>query len=318
MDNYKIEVKDEAESKEAQELFFELGYSWLCCGKYYNRIGNYTFITAYPDEMLLRMGWGGDTDKELTLPQLRDLVAQSKSNLREYLDSNDNYKLCLINPSEAAHWMIEVPEGAEFYMQMRVGLKVGSQFFFKFDDEDLRVLLGSGWQHASYDSIQEYVDEGDQLLWSRETVKKDPTLISGADAKLVEQAKKFITSDHLNRFEAAEAHLEGHPVQFMLANGDFIDITSDTTLGIFEKDGGYSFRLKPQTIKLELELPKPFEPEEGEKYWWINPNAKLGYEWDTNDLERTDFNRIAMSVWRTEDEIKQVVEQLRKIRGTNS
>ncbi|HCM9405758.1 TPA: hypothetical protein N5L71_003845, partial [Acinetobacter baumannii] len=66
------------------------------------------------------------------------------------------------------------------------------------------------------------------------------------------------------------------------------------------------------------ELPKPFEPEEGEKYWWINPNAKLGYEWDTNDLERTDFNRIAMSVWRTEEEIKQVVAQLRKIRGTNS
>ncbi|MDH2524679.1 hypothetical protein QDR28_18725, partial [Acinetobacter baumannii] len=73
--------------------------------------------------------------------------------------------------------------------------------------------------------------------------------------ELVAQAKKFITSDHLNRFEAAEAHLEGHPVQFMLANGDFIDITSDTTLGIFEKDGGYSFRLKPQTIKVELELP---------------------------------------------------------------
>ena len=26
MDNYKIKVNDEAESKEAQELFFELGY----------------------------------------------------------------------------------------------------------------------------------------------------------------------------------------------------------------------------------------------------------------------------------------------------
>ncbi|ELY5698279.1 hypothetical protein ACX0AN_002288 [Acinetobacter baumannii] len=28
MDNYKIKVKDEAESKEAQELFFELGFQW--------------------------------------------------------------------------------------------------------------------------------------------------------------------------------------------------------------------------------------------------------------------------------------------------
>ncbi|WP_236489833.1 hypothetical protein, partial [Escherichia coli] len=68
MENYKIRVNNEAESKEAQELFFELGYSWPGCENYYNRIGNYTFITAYPDEMLLRMGWGGDTDKETTLP----------------------------------------------------------------------------------------------------------------------------------------------------------------------------------------------------------------------------------------------------------
>ncbi|MGK7779450.1 hypothetical protein ACSRDO_19150, partial [Acinetobacter baumannii] len=83
MDNYKIKVNDEAESKEAQELFFELGYSWLCCGKYYNRIGNYAFITAYPDEMLLRMGWGGDTDKELTLPQLRDLVVLKRNDVKD-------------------------------------------------------------------------------------------------------------------------------------------------------------------------------------------------------------------------------------------
>ncbi|EOW9593519.1 hypothetical protein [Acinetobacter baumannii] len=103
MDNYKIKVNDEAESKEAQELFFELGYSWLCCGKYYNRIGNYTFITAYPDEMLLRMGWGGDADKEITLPQLRDLVVLKRNDVNDathtgtgdskyYVDSNgDSY-----------------------------------------------------------------------------------------------------------------------------------------------------------------------------------------------------------------------------------
>lgn len=156
MDNYKIKVKDEAESKEAQELFFELGYSWLGCGKYYNRIGNYTFITAYPDEMLLRMGWGGDTDKELTLPQLRDLV-----------------------------------------------------------------------------------------------------VLKGKDAELVEQSKKFITPDHLDRFQAAKAHLEGKAVQFMLSNGAFYDITDDSTVGIFSPEGGYSFRLKPTTLTVNAELPKP-------------------------------------------------------------
>lgn len=33
MDNYKIKVKDEAESKEAQELFFELGFRWKWSNK---------------------------------------------------------------------------------------------------------------------------------------------------------------------------------------------------------------------------------------------------------------------------------------------
>lgn len=126
-----------------------------------------------------------------------------------------------------------------------------------------------------------------------------PALISGAEAKL--------------------AWANGVDIQIKNVNCvNWYDLDeSKYNLDIFD-NVRVDFRLKPQTIKLELELPKPFEPEEGEKYWWINPNAKLGYEWDTNDLERTDFNRIAMSVWRTEDEIKQVVAQLRKIRGANS
>ncbi|MDR8320340.1 hypothetical protein FPK67_21155, partial [Acinetobacter baumannii] len=33
MDNYKIKVNDEAESKEAQELFLELGGQWKDSGK---------------------------------------------------------------------------------------------------------------------------------------------------------------------------------------------------------------------------------------------------------------------------------------------
>ncbi|MDC4425669.1 hypothetical protein NQ663_13970 [Acinetobacter baumannii] len=155
------------------------------------------------------------------------------------------------------------------------------------------------------------------LTFSNGTEEKDPALISGADAKLVEQAKKFITSDHLNRFEAAEAHLEGHPVQFMLANGDFIDITSDTTLGIFEKDGGYSFRIKPQTIKVEIELPKPFEPKLGEMYWWIDATSEEGYSYTYFDNNKADQDVMQFGAYRTEDDVKQAVEQLRKIRGAS-
>jgi len=76
----------------------------------------------------------------------------------------------------------------------------------------------------------------------------------------------------------------------------------------------YKFRLKPRTIEINgIEVPAPFEPKEGEEYWWINPNEKLGYDWDSNDLEHRDYNRIAMGVWSTEDEIKQVVAALRSV-----
>lgn len=40
MDNYKIKVKDEAESKEAQELFFDLGYRWNHNGQKYFKVSS--------------------------------------------------------------------------------------------------------------------------------------------------------------------------------------------------------------------------------------------------------------------------------------
>ncbi len=138
------------------------------------------------------------------------------------------------------------------------------------------------------------------------------TLVTGGkDTFIKPQAPALISGA-----EALRALADGKEVE--ANNSDFGYWIDARNLGVKDFfDDIHIFRLKPQTIKVELELPKPFEPEEGEKYWWINPNAKLGYEWDTNDLERTDFNRIAMSVWRTEDEIKQVVAQLRKIRGAS-
>ncbi len=164
MDNYKIKVKDEAESKEAQELFEQLGFKWV--GDYPENGDWYSHLYAENSTCcyLSPYVWGGlgDRFKELTLPQLRDLV-----------------------------------------------------------------------------------------------------VLNGKDAELVEQAKRFITPDHLDRFQAAKAHLEGKAVQFMLSNGAFFDITDDSTVGIFATDGGYSFRLKPQTIKVDIEIPAPYKAKIG-------------------------------------------------------
>ena len=229
-------------------------------------------------------------------------------NYKEYLDPKDGYALVKSSIDMPVHpdW-IEIPHGAEFYMEMRVGLKVGCKFFFKFDDEDLRVLSGSGWQHASYDSIQEYVDEGDQLLWSRETVKKDPALISGVEAlRALADGKDVDVHESTYKNE----------VWFNLKDTKFTpaEILAEKVRG---KPYTLTFRLKPQTIKLELEFPKPFEPEEDCHVYILDDGKTDGYRRYSYEVHGDKGNTF-IGIWRTEEEIKQVVEQLRKIRGTNS
>ena len=80
MENYKIKVNDEAESREAQELFFELGYYWASG----TGVKNLDSKFLYAKNNKITMGYCSDNFSdsascELTIPQLRDLVAQSKN-----------------------------------------------------------------------------------------------------------------------------------------------------------------------------------------------------------------------------------------------
>ncbi|EKF46189.1 hypothetical protein RE652_006755 [Acinetobacter baumannii] len=258
MDNYKIKVNDEAESKEAQELFFELGYSWLGCGKYYNRIGNYTFITAYPDEMLLRMGWGGDTDKELTLPQLQDLVVLKRNDVKDatHRDKRDE-SIYLTSDKVIYYWQGE-------------------------------------WCKSAINKSNDYENYIANSL-TPITQPQDPALISGADVL---------------RALADGKEVEG----FSEENEEWIPIVYFSVQEVV--NGLYKFRLKPQTIKVELELPKPFEPEEDCHVYILDDGKTDGYRRYSYEVHGDKGNTF-IGIWRTEEEIKQVVEQLRKIRGTN-
>ncbi|OTL66908.1 hypothetical protein B9Y25_05370, partial [Acinetobacter baumannii] len=90
MDNYKIKVKDEAESKEAQELFEQLGFKWAgdypVDGDWYSHLyaenSNCCYLSPYV--------WGGlgDRFKELTLPQLRDLVVLRRNDVKDATHKN--------------------------------------------------------------------------------------------------------------------------------------------------------------------------------------------------------------------------------------
>lgn len=114
MENLKIRVNNEAESKEAQELFFELGYRWLGSGFKYmdNRIG-LIYTTRMHDMDIITL----DRDcvsamlnhKEITLPELRDLVVLKRNNPKDanYIRPRDG-KLYFVNSNKTrSYYMMD-------------------------------------------------------------------------------------------------------------------------------------------------------------------------------------------------------------------
>ncbi|WP_025467876.1 hypothetical protein, partial [Acinetobacter baumannii] len=80
MDNYKIKVKDEAESKEAQVLFEQLGYS----NGQSKRFGFvYTQNGEIGCDSIEHWDYYNDLCQELTLPQLRDLVVLKRNDVKD-------------------------------------------------------------------------------------------------------------------------------------------------------------------------------------------------------------------------------------------
>lgn len=163
-----------------------------------------------------------------------------------------------------------------------------------------------------YDEIHIDVN-GDNRWCSPEILKlvdkKDQALISGA--------------------EALRALMEGLPVEMSdsdlgmdwteicVKDGDFKGKVEPCLWMFLNQPEHIEFRLKPQTIKLELELPKPFEPEEDCHVYILDDGKTDGYRRYSYEVHGDKGNTF-IGIWRTEGEIKQVVEQLRKIRGTNS
>ena len=75
--------------------------------------------------------------------------------------------------------------------------------------------------------------------------------------------------------------------------------------------GQYEFRLKPRTITINgIEVPAPFEPKDGEdcRAYVIDTRNVNGYDWQHSSHYKSGY-----LVWRTEEEIKQVVAALRSI-----
>lgn len=137
---------------------------------------------------------------------------------------------------------------------------------------------------------------------------------------LAKSAKEMVIYKHKLEVEMSEL-ISGKEALIALANGDEVECRAyeKNWINVNNKhhplslffDDSFQFRLKPRTIKLNrFEVPTPFEPEEGETYWFIT-DSECGY----NLVENKQGCRVGIAAWRTEDEIKQVVAALRSVFG---
>lgn len=114
-------------------------------------------------------------------------------------------------------------------------------------------------------------------------------------------------SELISGKEAKLAWAEGVDVQVATGPDKFRTLVSSDDLGIF--DCGNYFRLKPHTITINgIEVPKPFEPKKGEKYFYLTDEYDGGY-----GIHNRDNCTIEIAAWRNEEEIRQVVVALRSI-----
>lgn len=95
MKDLKIRVANEAESKEAQELFFELGYVWRTFGKNINntiKIEDQDLCTEHSFICITEF-FNENQGKEITLQELRDMVNQEQDEpfLTPETTLNDQY-----------------------------------------------------------------------------------------------------------------------------------------------------------------------------------------------------------------------------------
>lgn len=159
MGNFKVRVNNEAESREAQELFFELGYGWHSHGKkvsYLDAVtnGEFSYLVAWSTGCftdVIQCGCGSEDAKELTLPELRLMVKPMKEYLNKKPDGS--YELIVSNGGCVDGDWIKVPSG------MNYAYREGS--FIQFTKQEMgyrdSVLA---WQRTTHPEESPFIDDG--------------------------------------------------------------------------------------------------------------------------------------------------------------
>ena len=87
------------------------------------------------------------------------------------------------------------------------------------------------------------------------------------------------------------------------------DVEGTWQLDVFLKTDR-KFRLKPRTITINgIEVPAPFKPKNGEMFFYLNGYSPNGFGCQYKTEGHSNYTQFG--AWRTEEEIKQVVEAQR-------
>lgn len=273
MENYKIKVNNEAESKEAQDLFEQLGFTWA--GDYPENGDWYSHIYAENSYCcyLSPYVWSGlaDTFKELTLPQLRDLVVLHRNDVKD-----------------ATH---EAACGTYLFLDSS-----GDWHFFHKHEAVFYTIDGD---------ISTFVDMPITLIkeQTQQPTEIEQGLISGADA-LNDYSNAQVSYDFGNGeykwfpLDQCEFSIP----QILKGHNDAYDSFALAKL---------IFRLKPRTITLNIEIPAPFEPKVGETYYFITTSNSQGF--DFTEFEDSDGDKLYMQLgaYRSASDASKAFEAMR-------
>ena len=99
MKDLKIRVDNDAESRKVQELFFELGYKWFSGGNQVQHLkqscsSSFGYLVAWSSGCftdVIQCGCGNEDAKEITIPQLRDLVVLKRNDVGDATHTDGHY-----------------------------------------------------------------------------------------------------------------------------------------------------------------------------------------------------------------------------------
>ncbi|EMP1643068.1 hypothetical protein ACB423_002251 [Acinetobacter baumannii] len=296
MSSYKIRANSDADSKEIQALFEELGYKNEC----YDRVGLVYVIDGKIGSDLIKHWdyYNKQGCEELTLPKLKDLVVLHRNS-----PEDANYSLAVA--SDRPDFDIFKSSEGVFYSFAENNQKWVRCNSINDKTTGLKKLLPKAQPSGA---TSEYQDSGvhcQQFAFFK-TVK-----VEGLEGLVDGKA-------------ALSAALAGETVQISVEPWEekkwdtFNPLEDDLSTKVFftgmsEGVQKVFFRIKPKTILINgIEVPAPFRPKEGDTFYYLNDGEECGYIKCEHDWA-FDPKHLNFGAWRTEEEIKQVVAALRKV-----